>query len=137
MSFSGRLSSADLQTFVFPRRELLKNLGAIVSLWLLPRTQPQPAPVKPQPSVTKSSYPSPEFKIGDLIASDWKGEFEEDITDFGEILGVRYLPEAQSVFPANSWVYYIYWTHSTCGCDLAYPCYDGDPSCGSELRLVS
>ena len=137
MSFSGRLSSADLQTFVFPRRELLKNWAAIASLLLLPRTQPQPAPVEPQPSVTKSSYPSPEFKIGDLIASDWEGEFGEDYIDFGEILGVCYLPEAQSIFPANTWVYYVNWTHSNCGADYYYPCYDGEPSCGSELRLAS
>ncbi len=129
MSFLEHLSSTDSQIFAFSRRNLLKNflkVGAIVAM----------AKRSTKPPNSKS-YPLPEFNIGDLVASDWKGEFEEDITDFGEVLGVRYLPEAQSVFPANTWVYYIYWTHSTCGCDFAYPCYDGDPSAASELRRIS
>lgn len=129
MSFLRYLSSADSQILPFSRRNLLKNflkVGATVAMAKRLTKSPN-----------SKSYSLPEFNIGDLVASDWKGEFEEDITDFGEILGVRYLPEAQSVFPANTWVYYIYWTHSTCGCDSAYPCYDGDPSAASELRRIS
>lgn len=151
MSFSGRLSSADLQNLVFPRRELLQKVVAIASLLLLPRTQPkspsestpvgsppQPTSVEPQPqpSVPKS-YPLPEFAIGDSVAQDWEGEFGEKNVEYGEILGLRWSPEAYSCYPANTWLYFINWTHSTCGSDFCYPCYDGEPTMASELRLVS
>jgi hypothetical protein len=146
MTFLGSLSASDKQDFTFPRRKLPGKLLAIASLLLLPRTQsqpksvetqPQPAPVDPQPSVTKSSYSSPKFKIGDLIASDWLDEFDENMTDFGEVLGSRYLPEGHSCYQANTWVYYINWTHSTSGCYSCYPCYDGEPSRECDLRSVS
>lgn len=129
MSFLERLSSAGSQSFAFSRRAALGKLLATAVMTTASKRSPKLTALK--------SYPLPEFAIGDLIASDWKGELGEDIVDFGEILGVRYLPEAQSVFPANTWVYYIYWTHSTCGCESAYPCYDGDPSAASELRRIS
>ena len=129
MPFSERLSSADLQNSAYSRRSMLGKLFTTAVVTAAAKRSPNiPSP---------KSYPLPEFNIGDLVASNWKGEFGEDVVDFGEVLGVRYLPEAQSVFSANTWVYYIYWTHSTCGCDFAYPCYDGDPSAASELRLVS
>jgi hypothetical protein len=129
MSFLGRLSVAtDLQNFAFSRRELLKKLSAISALSLLPKLQP------------KSSYPPPEFKIGDLVTSDWEPNEEDDdapdsATDFGEVLGMRWLPEAESCFAANTWVYYVWWTHSTCD-GTCYPCYDGEPTRGCDLRLV-
>jgi hypothetical protein len=58
-------------------------------------------------------------------------------TEFGQVLGMRYLFEAQSSFPANSWVYYVNWTHSTTGLEFCYPNYDGEGSRESDLRLVS
>ena len=153
MTFLGRLSTTGLQHLTFPRRELPGKLLAIASLLLLPRIQsqpkfvephpqPQPASVEPQPSVTKSSYPSPEFKIGDLVASDWEPDEEDDdapdsATDFGEILGLRFVLEAESgQVAANTWLYYVLWTHSTCD-GTCYPCYDGEPTRGCDLRLVS
>lgn len=127
MPFSERLSSTDLQTSALSRRDLLVKSSAIAVA---------AAKLVPQFSVPKA-YPVPQFNIGDLVASDWVDEFDQDATDFGEVLGVRWLPEAQSIYPAKIWVYYIYWTHSTCGSLSCYPCYDGEPSAASELTLVS
>jgi len=128
MTFSRRLSDSDSQDFALSRRELLTKSLAIGAASLLP--QPQ----------FKSSYPPPEFKIGDLVASDWEPDEEDDdapdsATDFGEVLGMRWLPEAESCFAANTWVYYVWWTHSTCD-GTCYPCYDGEPTRGCDLRLV-
>ena len=130
MSFLGSLSVAtDLQNFAFSRRGLLKKLLAIGAVLLLPKPQP------------KSSYPPPEFKIGDLVASDLIPDEEDwdapsSATDFGEILGMRYVLEPESAWVApNTWLYYIIWTHSTCN-GTNYPCYDGEPTRGCDLRLV-
>ena len=129
MSFFGFLSArAGSRDSAFSRRELLGKSLTIGAVFLLPESQP------------KSSYPSPEFKIGDLVASDWEPDEEdydapEFATDFGEVLGMRWLPEAESCFAANTWVYYVWWTHSTCD-GTCYPCYDGEPTRGCDLRLV-
>src|SRR4028118_1887517 len=128
MSFFGFLSSSDLRNFALSRRELLGKSLAIGAVLLWPKPQP------------KSSDPPPEFKMGDLVASDWEPDEEDDdapdsATDFGEVLGMRWLPEAESCFAANTWVYYIWWTHSTCD-GTCYPCYDGEPTRGCDLRLV-
>jgi hypothetical protein len=129
MAFFGFLSSPGSRNFALSRRDLLGKLSAIGAVSLLPKPQP------------KSSYPSPEFKIGDLVASDWEPDEEDDdvpdsATDFGEVLGMRWLPEAEPCFAANTWVYYVWWTHSTCD-GTCYPCYDGEPTRGCDLRLVS
>jgi hypothetical protein len=128
MPFFRFLSNPDSRNFTFSRRDLLGKLSAIGAVSLLPKLQP------------KSSYPSPEFNIGDLVASDWEPDEEDDdapdsATDFGEVLGMRWLPEAESCFAANTWVYYVWWTHSTCE-GACYPCYDGEPTRGCDLRLV-
>jgi hypothetical protein len=129
MSFFGFLSSPDSQNFALSRRDLLRICSAISALSLLPKLQP------------KSSYPSPEFNIGDLVASDWEPDDDdapEFATDYGEILGMRWMPEAEGNWtPAHTWVYYVYWTHGTCGSDICYPCYDGEPTRACDLRLVS
>ena len=133
MPFLNRKSSTDSQNSAFPRRELPGKLLAIGSLLLLPKPQSQPQP--------QSSYPSPKFHIGDLVAYDWEPDEEDDdipdsATDFGEILGLRFVLEADSSqVAANTWLYYVLWTHGTYeGC---YPCYDGEPTRGCDLRLVS
>jgi hypothetical protein len=129
MSFFGFLSSADSQDSVLSRRELLGKSLAIGAASLLLKSQ------------LKSSYPSPEFKIGDLVASDWEPDDDdapEFATDYGEVLGMRWMPQAEGNWtPAHTWVYYIYWTHGTCGSDICYPCYDGEPTRACDLRLVS
>jgi hypothetical protein len=130
MSFLGRLSVVIGSHFTFSRRDLLGKLSAIGALSLLPKPQ------------RKSSYPSPEFQIGDLVASDWEPDEEDDdapgsVTDFGEVLGMRYVLEAESGWvAANTWLYYVLWTHSTCD-GTCYPCYDGEPTRGCDLRLIS
>lgn len=117
------------QHFTFPRRELLQKIASAALLFFVPRSEP----VFEFPS----KYPAPRFRTGDLVANDWVDEFDEDVVDFGEVLGVRWLPEGHSGFLANSWVYYIYWTHSSCGASSCYPCYDGEPTGADQLRLVS
>ncbi len=130
MAFLGRLSDSDSQQNpALSRRELLAKSLAIGAAVLLP--QPQ----------SKFSYPPPEFNIGDLVAYDWEPDKEDDdapdsTTDFGEVLGMRWLPEAESCFAANTWVYYVWWISSTCG-GTCFPCYDGEATRGCDLRLIS
>jgi hypothetical protein len=128
MSFLGRLSDWQ-QNSALSRRELLAKSLAIGAAALLPEAQ------------FKSSYHPPEFKIGDLVASDWQSDDDDApkvATDFGEVLGMRWLPETEKNWaPAHTWLYYIYWTHSNYGCESCYPCYDGEPTRGCDLRLVT
>jgi hypothetical protein len=125
----GRLSRADLQNVKFPRRELPGKLLAIGVALLLPerRSEVLAIPTEAQPK----------FKIGDLVAEDWLDEYDQIATEFGQVLGMAYFKKAQSCFEANTWVYYVNWTHSTCDAKFAYPTYDQEPSRESDLRLVS
>ena len=120
------------QKFTFPRRELLQKVVSAAVLCLIPRPQPVTPPL--------GGFPKPEFAIGDLVALDWEGNEEEDspqfATDFGKVVGLCYLPEDGYYYPHNTWVYYIYWTHSTCSA-CSYPCFEGEPAAGDTLRLVS
>jgi hypothetical protein len=129
MSFLGRLSDTDSQTSALSRRDLLGKSLAIGVVSLLPKPQP------------KSSYPSPEFNIGDLVASDWEPDDDdapEWVTDYGEVLGMRWLLQPEGSWaPAHTWVYYVYWTYGTCGSNICYPCQDGEPTRGCDLRLVT
>jgi hypothetical protein len=139
MSFFGFLSSPDSQNFACSRRELLGKSLAIGAVALLP-VHSQQSTVNSQQEA-KSSYPLPEFKIGDLVASDWNPDEEDDdvpnsATDFGEVLGMRWLPEAESGLDPKTWVYYVWWTHSTIG-GTCFPCYDGESTRECDLRLVS
>jgi hypothetical protein len=150
MAFLGDQSSVDLANFKFSRRELPGKLFAIGAGLLLLKPQPevpvtptkvQPkppeVPVTPKPEVPITSTElQPKFKIGDLIAQDWVGEFGENFADFGEILGARFLPVGNSCYPASIWLYYVRWTHSTCNLDSLYPCYDGEATRECDLRLV-
>jgi hypothetical protein len=128
MSFSERLSNADEQTSALSRRDLLGQISAIAVTATGAKLLPQIA--------IPAKYPLPKFSIGDLVAENWIDEFGKEQTDFGEILGMRWLPEGHSCFEANTWVYYIYWTHNTCGSEFCYPCYDGEPTRGCDLRLA-
>ena len=128
MTLSNDCPQRRSQQFTFLRRELLQKVASTAALLFVPRTQP----VLEFPK----KYGTPQFRIGDLVASDWLDEFDEPVIDFGEILGVRWLPEGHSGFSANSWVYYVYWTHSTCGASDSYPCYDGEPTEADQLRLA-
>jgi hypothetical protein len=121
--------STEPLNFACSRRELPGKLFAIAGALLLPerRSEILVTPTKVQPK----------FQIGDLVAEDWLNENDEVDTEFGQVLGLAYFMKAQSCFEANSWVYYVNWTHSTCEADFAYPTYDQEPSRESDLRLVS
>lgn len=142
MSLNSRLPAGS--SLMFSRRVLPGKLLAIASPFILlkPLTAKaqSPSEVQPKPLIAKD-YPLPEFSIGDLVASDWEDDEDPDApdsaTDFGEILGMRWLPERESCFEANIWVYFVRWSHSTTGCYSCYPCYDGEPTEGSALRLVN
>jgi hypothetical protein len=129
MSFLGRLSDSDWQTSALSRRELLVKTFAIGAASLLPKHQ------------LKFSYPSPEFKIGDFVAYDWEPDDDDApdfATDFGEILGMRWVPEPDGYcLIGNAWVYFVRWTYSTCPDLIPEPSYDGEPTYSFDLRLVS
>jgi hypothetical protein len=144
MTFLRSLSATDLQTLTFPRRELPEKLLALVLVLLLPKPQREvsvtPTEVQPKPQPEVLAIPTevqPKFKIGDLVAEDWVNDDDEVETEFGQVLGMAYFKKAQSCFEANTWVYYVNWTHSTSGAGFAYPTYDQEASRESDLRLVS
>jgi hypothetical protein len=129
MTISGDCPQRRSQLFTFARRDFLQKVVLTASLCLLPKSQPT------------SRYPLPEFKMGDLVAYDWEPEDDdapEFATDFGEIMGMRWVPEPDGYcMIGNAWVYFIRWTHSTCPDILSEPCYDGEPTYSFDLRLVS
>ena len=121
--------STEPLNFVCSRRELPGKLFVIGVGALLSKPQPQ------------SPYPLPKFKMGDLVAYDWEPDDDdapEFATDFGEVLGMRWVPKPDGqCLAAKTWVYFVRWTHSTCPGILPSPCYDGEPTYSSDLRLVS
>lgn len=127
MTFTECLSSADLQTFAFPRRELLQKLFSVAVAT---------AAVKRSPKLLVFKNCSPKFNIGDLVAEDYLDEWDQIATDFGEVVGFCLLPKRHLNTSSGNWVYFIYWTHSTCGVESCYPCYDGQPTNAEQLRLV-
>ena len=127
-SFQG-LSSAGSQTSAFSRRSMMGKLFATaVATAAAKRSAPK-------------KYPLPEFNIGDLVAQDWEpddDEAPEFATDFGEILGMRWIPEPDGYCSvANTWVYFVRWTHSSCPGCLPEPYSDGELTLSSDLRLVN
>lgn len=121
------------QLFTFARRDFLQKAASAALSFLVPHSQPIDS--------FFGGRPLPRFKIGDLVASDWEPDDDdapEFATEFGEILGVRWMPEAEGGYIlARTWVYYVWWTHGTCGSEVCYPCYDGESTRECDLRLVS
>lgn len=120
--------------FVCLRRELPGKLFVIAGALLLPKSQREN-------SVTQTET-QPKFKIGDLVASDWVDDDDDEApdsgTDFGEILGMRWVPERESGCKPNTWLYFVNWTQTTIsGSLLSYPIYDGEPTRECDLRLAS
>ena len=134
MPTSARYPSGRSQHFTFFRRQLFQRVAATVPFLVLPKTSLVPY---------FGSRPLPKFNIGDLVASDWIDDEDEDATDFGEVVGLCYIPRHENFLRdrkgllENSWAYYIYWTRSTHGPDISFPCFDGEPIAPDELRLVS
>jgi hypothetical protein len=129
MSFLGRQPATGVANFKFSRRELPGKLFAIAGALLLPERRSE--------LLVTPTEVQPKFKIGDLVAEDWLDENDEVATEFGQILGMAYFKKAQSCFEANTWVYYVNWTHSTADAKFAYPTYDQEPSRESDLRFAS
>jgi hypothetical protein len=129
--------STEPLNFACSRRELLGKLLAIAGALLLPKSQVE----LPKSQVESSAHLLPKFNVGDLVAQDWKPEDDdapESATDFGEILGMRWIPEPDAYCSVGkTWVYYIRWTHSTCPGCLTEPYSDGEPTYSSDLRLAS
>jgi hypothetical protein len=128
MPTSARYPDGRSQHFTFFRRELFQRAASATLPFLVLSSRS-----------LKSFFgdrPLPRFKIGDLVAEDWFNENDEKVTDFGEVLGVRWVPKRQLSFTAYTWVYYVYWTHSTTGSTYCYPCYDCEPTEADQLRLV-
>jgi len=127
-----RLSQLDSQNVKFPRRELPGKLLAIGLALLLPERQSKI-------SVNQTGV-QPKFKVGDLVSSYWEDEEDPDApdnaTDFGEILGMRWVSSREPGLDPNTWVYFVRWTHSTCGLYSCFPCYDGEPTRECDLTLV-
>lgn len=121
--------STEPQNFACSRRALPGKLFAIAGALLLPERRRE-LPVM-------ETEVQPKFKIGDLVAQDWEDEDDVAATDFGQVFGMCYFPEAQSCFPEKSWVYYINWTSSTSGAENSFPCYDGEGTRECDLKLVS
>ena len=123
--------SAESQNIACSRRELPGKLFAIAGALLLPER-------RRELSVMQTEV-QPKFKIGDLVAQDWVDEDDLVATDFGQVFGMCYFPEPKSCFPGKSWVYYIKWTSSTTSDvnSITFPCYDGEGTSESDLRLVS
>jgi hypothetical protein len=120
--------STEPLNFACSRRELPGKLFAIGVALLLPERRSE--------LLTTPTEVQPKFKIGDLVAEDWVNDEDKVETEFGQVLGMAYFKKAQSCFEANSWVYYVNWTHSTSDADFAYPTYDQEASRESDLRLV-
>ena len=84
-------------------------------------------------SVETSALPRPQFAIGDRVAEDWESDDARGVhhagTDFGEIVGVRWMPDDRD------WGYFVHWLSST---DETYDCehYEAEPINESNLRLV-
>jgi len=116
----GHLSGAELQNLMVLPWVPGELLAIILLFWWW----------RPHP------YPLPKFKIGDLVADDWVDEFGQDVTDFGEVRGICYLPEDDFDCPANTWIYFVYWTRTTCNANFGYPCFSGQPMAGDKLRLI-
>lgn len=110
------------------RRELPGKLLAIGAALLLPERQSK---------ISTITEVQPKFKIGDLVSEDWVNDEDDKVeTDFGQIFGMSYCSTAYSCFEANSWLYYVCWTHSTSDAQFAYPTYNQEPTRESDLRLV-
>jgi hypothetical protein len=133
---------------VCSRRELPGKLLAIAGALFLAKPQLE-VPVtttevqpKPQPEVPATvTETQPKFKIGDLVAYDWQPDDDdapEFATDFGEVLGMRWVPEPDGYsLGTKTWVYFVRWTHSSCPGILLEPSYDGELTESSALRLAS
>jgi hypothetical protein len=79
----------------------------------------------------------PKFSLGDKVATDWSDDWGGHYLDFGEVVGLCYLP------PENTWIYYVNWTHTDCTDENIYNpnhypiFFEGESEITDRLRLVN
>ncbi len=114
------------QFLTFPRRGFLQKAASVALLFLASRSQLIVAALE--------GRALPKFSLGDKVATDWSDDWGGHFADFGEIVGLCYLP------PENIWIYYVNWTHSnrTDGSHKGYPkFFEGESEITDRLRLVN
>ena len=124
MTFTEGCPSGRSQDFTLPRRGFLLKAASAALLFLASRSQLIVA--------TRSGRSAPKFSLGDKVATDWNDDWGRHFADFGEIVGLCYLP------PENTWIYYVNWTHSnrTDGHDNGYPIFfEGESEITDRLRF--
>jgi hypothetical protein len=124
MTFTEGCPSGRSQDFTLPRRGFLQKAASAALLFLASRSQLIVA--------TRSGRSAPKFSLGDKVATDWSDDWGGHFADFGEIVGLCYLP------PENTWIYYVNWTHSnrTDGHDNGYPIFfEGESEITDRLRF--
>ena len=127
MTFRGDCPDGRSQHLTFPRRGFLQKTASVALLFLASRSQLIVAAL--------SGRALPKFSLGDKVATDWSDDWGGHYLDFGEVVGLCYLPLE------NTWIYYVNWTHSNCtDADISphYPIFfEGEAEITDRLRLVS
>ena len=114
------------QFLTFPRRGFLQKIASVALLFLASRSQLIVTALK--------GRALPKFSLGDKVVADWSDDWGGHYLDFGEVVGLCYLP------PENIWVYYVNWTHSNCtDADISphYPIFDEEREITDRLRLAN
>jgi hypothetical protein len=105
----------------------LHKAGSVTLLFLASRSQLIVAALK--------GRSAPQFSLGDKVATDWNDDWGGHFADFGEIVGLCYLP------PENTWIYYVNWTHTSCtdpNIGKGYPIFfEGESEITDRLRFVN
>ena len=127
MTFRGDCPDGRSQHLTFPWRGFLQKTASVALLFLASRSQLIVSALK--------GRALPKFSLGDKVATDWSDDWGGHYLDFGEIVGLCYLP------PENIWIYYVNWTHSNCAdADISphYPIFfEGEAEITDRLRLVN
>jgi hypothetical protein len=129
MTFSDGCPCGRSQFLTFPRRGFLQKTASVALLFLASRSQLIVAALK--------GRALPKFSLGDKVATNWSDDWGGHYLDFGEVVGLCYLP------PENTWIYYVNWTHSNCTDDNIrnpnhYPIFfEGESEITDRLRLVN
>ncbi|CAA9401978.1 hypothetical protein AVDCRST_MAG84-6189 [uncultured Microcoleus sp.] len=124
MTFTEGCPGGRSQDFTLPRRGFLQKAASAALLFLASRSQLIVAALK--------GRSAPKFSLGDKVAIDWSDDWGGHFADFGEIVGLCYLP------PENTWIYYVNWTHSnrTDGHNNGYPIFfEGESEITDRLRF--
>ena len=126
MTFTDDCPGGRSQDFTLPRRGFLYKAASVALLFLASRSQLIVAAL--------SGRALPKFSLGDKVAAEWSDDWGGHYLDFGEVVGLCYLP------PENTWIYYVNWTHDNCtDADIQkfYPVFDEESEITDRLRLVN